>query len=71
MDYSVPSRSRPTLRRVSYEELRSGSIELEGKRYLRLPYQASNRAREIANVLKESIERGRILPSGTCTNDAD
>ena len=61
VDYSVPSRSRPTLRRVSYEELRSGSIELEGKKVPTAPLSSLNRAREIANVLKESIERGEFF----------
>ena len=61
VDYSVPSRSRPTLSRVSYEELRSGSIELEGKKVPTAPLSSLNRAREIANVLKESIERGEFF----------
>jgi len=61
VDYSVPKRSKPTLRRVNYEELRSGSIELEGKKIPTAPLSSLNRAREIANVLKESIERGEFF----------
>ena len=31
VDYGVPSRGRPALRRVSYAELRSGRVELDGE----------------------------------------
>jgi uncharacterized protein (DUF39 family) len=41
--------------------LRGGSIELEGKKVPTAPLSSLNRAREIANVLKESIERGEFF----------
>jgi len=61
VDYSVPSRSRPILRKVSYQELRSGSIELNGKKVQTAPLSSLRRAREIANLLKESIQNGQFL----------
>ncbi len=61
VDYSVPRRSKPTLRKVSYEELRSGSIELNGKRIQTAPLSSLNRAREIASLLKNSIKNGEFL----------
>ena len=36
-DYSVGHRSRPSLKRYSYAELRSGSVEYEGKRIATIP----------------------------------
>ena len=60
-DYSVPSRSRPVLRKVSYEELRSGSVELEGKRVATAPLSSLKVAREIADLLKTQIAQGEFL----------
>ena len=60
-DYSVPSRSRPVLRKVSYEELRSGSVELDGKRVATAPLSSLKVAREIADLLKTQIVRGEFL----------
>jgi uncharacterized protein (DUF39 family) len=61
VDYSVPSRSRPVLRKVSYEELRSGTIELNGKKVPTAPLSSLRKAREIAQVLKEMILKGEFL----------
>ncbi|NLJ41133.1 MAG: hypothetical protein GX352_05945 [Clostridiales bacterium] len=61
VDYSVPRRSKPSLRKVNYEELRSGSIELNGKTVQTAPLSSLNRAREIAALLKGSIEKGEFF----------
>lgn len=61
VDYSVPHRSRPTLARVTYKELRSGSIELNGNRVPTVPMSSLSKAREIAGTLKGWIERGQML----------
>ncbi|MCM8901286.1 homocysteine biosynthesis protein [Caldicoprobacter algeriensis] len=61
VDYSVPSRSRPVLRKVSYEELRSGTIELNGKKVPTAPLSSLRKAREIAQVLKEMMLKGEFL----------
>lgn len=61
VDYSVPHRSRPSFGRVNYRQLRSGSIEIDGKTVPTIPLSSLDRAREIANVLKGWIEQGRML----------
>lgn len=61
VDYGVPSRSRPILRKVSYEELRSGTIELNGKKVPTAPLSSLRKAREIARELKEKILKGEFL----------
>lgn len=60
-DYSVPRRSRPVLGRVTYEELRSGSITLNGNQVQTAPMASLVKAREIANELKGWIEKGEFL----------
>ena len=60
-DYSVPERTRPNLGRVSYAELRSGSIELNGRRIPTAPMSSLKKAREIAEVLKNQVQTGQFL----------
>lgn len=60
-DYSSPHRSRPSLGRVSYDELRSGHIDLCGKSVPTMPLSSLKKAREIADVLKQEILRGEFL----------
>ncbi len=60
LDFAVPSRSRPSLGRVSYRELRSGEVELEGKRVPTVSLSSYPRAREIATLLKEWVLAGRF-----------
>lgn len=59
-DYSVPSRSRPMLKAVTYSQLRSGSVELNGKQIPTAPLSSLSRAREIAHVLKGQIVAGEF-----------
>lgn len=61
VDYSVPSNSRPSFRRVSYEELRSGRVELNGKIVPTAPMSSLKKAREIADILKQQITNGKFL----------
>ncbi|HEY3313785.1 MAG TPA: homocysteine biosynthesis protein [Bacillota bacterium] len=60
-DYSVPSRDRPCLGRVSYAELRRGSITLNGREVPTAPLSSLKVAREIADVLKGWIAGGDFL----------
>lgn len=60
-DYGVPSRSRPVVRKVSYGELRSGSVEIDGRRVPTAPLSSLKVAREIAKVLKGWIGAGEFL----------
>ena len=57
-DYSIPSRSRPPIREVSYSELRSGKIELNGKEVRTSPLSPLSTAREISDILKKWIQKG-------------
>ncbi|MDP4179912.1 MAG: homocysteine biosynthesis protein [Bacillota bacterium] len=60
-DYSVPNRARPVLKTVSYAELRSGNIELNGKSVSTAPMSSLKKAREIADILKQQIINGEFL----------
>jgi uncharacterized protein (DUF39 family) len=61
LDYGVPKRSRPSLRTVTYEELKSGTVELDGRRIPSAPLSSIYKAREIAFTLKEWITKGKFL----------
>lgn len=63
IDYSVSSGPRPVLKKVSYEELRSGIIELNGRKVPTAPLSSLRKAREIAGLLKERISRGEFFVS--------
>ncbi|MFA6924882.1 MAG: homocysteine biosynthesis protein [Bacteroidales bacterium] len=60
-DYSVPSRKRPAIRSVSYQELRSGSIELKNRKVSTAPLSSLKVAREIAQLLKKQIAKGSFI----------
>ncbi|MEA4882836.1 MAG: homocysteine biosynthesis protein [Clostridia bacterium] len=60
-DYSVQRRSKPALARVSYEQLRSGSVQLGGRSVPTAPLSSLKMAREIADVLKGQISSGEFL----------
>lgn len=61
LDYGVPGRSRPTLKVVDYEELKSGFVELNGRKVRTAPLSSLFKARKIAATLKEWIGRGEFL----------
>lgn len=61
-DYGVQRRSRPSLGKVSYAQLRSGTIEIDGKRVPTGPISSLKTARRIAAELKVWVgERGFTL----------
>jgi len=60
-DYSQQTRSRTPLRKVDYEELRSGSIALSGRKVHTAPLSSYKVARQIAGTLKDWISDGRFL----------
>lgn len=60
VDYSVEKRAKPTLGQVDYEQLRSGSIELNGKKVPTAPLSSLFKARQIAGLLKEWVTSGRF-----------
>jgi len=63
LDYSVSEGKRPVLARVSYQDLQSGSIELEGRRVKTAPLSSLKKARHIADKLKEAIQTGQFYLS--------
>lgn len=72
-DYGIGSRSRPVLRRVSYAELRSGEIELNGKKVPTAPLSSLYKAKAIAGLLKEKLINGEFemtAPSMMLPNNA-
>ncbi|MBS7646222.1 homocysteine biosynthesis protein [Candidatus Bathyarchaeota archaeon] len=58
VDYGVPVRDRPKLGVVSYKELRSGTITINGKKVKVSPLSSLKTAVEIAETLKKWIEEG-------------
>ncbi len=72
IDYAVPRRSRPILRQVSYEELRSGTVEINGKKVKCSSLSSFYHARKIANELKKWIQDGDFFlnpPAETLPTD--
>jgi len=63
VDYShnYPNRVGGNLGLVSYAQLKSGKITIEGKEIPTAPLSSYPRAREIAHTLKEWIQKGEFL----------
>lgn len=63
IDYGVdyPSGTPKSLCEVSYQELRCGEIRINGKTIPTAPMSSYAKARDIANILKEWIEKGEFL----------
>lgn len=60
-DYGVQKRDKPTYGRVNYEQLRSGVIDIHGKRVPTAPLSSLHKARQIAQTLKTWIQKGAFL----------
>jgi CBS domain-containing protein len=58
VDYGVPRRDRPELKKVSYKELKSGAITVDDKRVRVSSLSSLKKAREVAGTLKSWIENG-------------
>jgi len=63
IDYGVSRRERPVLRKVTYEELKSGMIEIEGKEVPTSPLSSFLMANKVAEELKRRIEEGTFFLS--------
>ena len=59
-DYGVASRARPILRTVSYADLKSGAISLNGRSVPTSPLSSFYAAKVVAETLKEWIGRGEF-----------
>jgi uncharacterized protein (DUF39 family) len=72
VDYGVPRRARPKPRQVSYEEMKSGYVELNGKKVKCSPLSSFYHAKKIAQTLKEWIQKGKFYlnpPAETLPTD--
>ena len=58
MDFSIPRRARPTFGLVSYAQLKSGRITVDGKPVRVAPLASLFLSRQVANELKQWIEAG-------------
>lgn len=61
VDYSVPRRDRPILRQVSYKELESGYVKINGKKVKCSSLSSLFYARKIAETLKKWIQEGKFF----------
>jgi uncharacterized protein (DUF39 family) len=62
-DYSMdyPKGKPKALAEVSYKELRSGTILINEKKVITAPLSSYYKSGQIANILKESIEKGNFI----------
>lgn len=58
IDFSIPRRVRPTFGLVSYAQLKSGKIKIEGKTVRTAPLSSIYFGRQIATLLKDWILKG-------------
>jgi len=59
-DYSEPKRARTPLREVNYAELKSGVIDIKGKKVPTSSLSSIYKARQISNELKRWISKGQF-----------
>jgi len=60
-DYGVPG--HPEIAKVTYRDLKSGEVEVEGRVIRTSPLSSMYKARIVAKILKEWIQRGEFLIS--------
>jgi len=60
VDFSIPRRVRPTFGLVSYAQLKSGRISIEGKAVRSAPLASLFFSRQVALELKQWIEAGKF-----------
>ncbi|AFY76147.1 MAG: homocysteine biosynthesis protein [Hydrococcus sp. C42_A2020_068] len=61
VDFSIPRRVRPTFGLVSYAQLKSGQITIEGKTVRTAPLASIFLSRQVARELKQWIEAGEFM----------
>jgi uncharacterized protein (DUF39 family)/Pyruvate/2-oxoacid:ferredoxin oxidoreductase delta subunit len=59
-DYGIPSRDRPLLCNVNYDQLKSGAIEINGKVVKTAPISSFRMATRLAGLLKRLIAAGKF-----------
>lgn len=63
LDYGAGSREKPLIREANYAELRSGSVEIQGREVPTSSMSSFKNARKIANELKEWVRHGKFFLS--------
>lgn len=63
VDFSIPRRVRPTFGLVTYGQLKSGRITIEGKQVRVAPLASIYLSRQVAKELKQWIEEGKFTLS--------
>ncbi len=63
VDFSIPRRVRPTFGLVSYAQLKSGKVSIDGRMVRVAPLASLYLARKVAIALQEEIRSGRFLLS--------
>jgi uncharacterized protein (DUF39 family) len=63
VDFAIPRRIRPTFGLVSYAQLKSGRINIDGKLVRVAPLASLYLSRQIALELKNRIQAGQFLLS--------
>ena len=58
IDYSIPRRDRPKLGRVTYQELKSGTIIVNGKKVRVSSLSSLKMAKKVTKILKSWIDEG-------------
>ncbi len=61
VDYGIPRRNRPNFGRVSYEQLKSGTIIVNNKEVRVRPLSSFSKAKEIAGILKNWVTKGEFF----------
>lgn len=61
VDFSIPRRVRPTFGLVSYAQLKSGRVRIDGKAVRTAPLASIYFSRQVALELKQQIEAGDFL----------
>lgn len=60
VDFSIPRRVRPTFGSVTYAQLKSGRITIQGQAVRTAPLASIHRSRQVAEELKQWIETGQF-----------
>ena len=63
LDYGIPSRDRSAVRQATYEELRSGYVDIDGREVPTSSMSSFKKSRMIASELKDWISRGDFFVS--------
>ena len=61
VDFSIPRRVRPTFGLVTYAQLKSGRITIDGKKVRTAPLASIPRSREVAEILKAWLDEGNFF----------